>query len=106
MAGLYLVPAPAAAQPLSILAEEFPKKLAAFNDLTRDMREAGIVIKALVLADNKIFVDPNSLDLLSRRFGHELRGVRCNAEGRLARNTASIRGVGVVWFTRVKEQDK
>ncbi|KII30046.1 hypothetical protein [Pseudomonas fluorescens] len=105
MAALHLVP-PAPAQPLSILTEEFPKKLATFNDLTRDMREAGIVIKALVLADNKIFVDPDSLELLARRFGHELRSMRCNAEGRLARNTASIRGVGVVWFTLVKEQDK
>lgn len=105
MAALHLVP-PVPAQPLSILAEEFPKKLATFNDLTRDMREAGIVIKALVLADNKIFVDPGSLELLARRFGHELRSMRCNTEGRLARNTASIRGVGVVWFTLVKEQDK
>lgn len=43
MAALHLVP-PAPAQPLSILTEEFPKKLATFNDLTRDMREAGIVI--------------------------------------------------------------
>lgn len=89
---------------LSILAEEFPTKLAAFNGLTRDMREAGITIKALVFPDNKIFVDHQSLDLLSRRFGHELRGMRCNAEGRFARNTATIRGVGVVWFTLVKGQ--
>lgn len=91
---------------LSILAEEFATKLAAFNGLTRDMREAGITIKALVFPDNKIFVDPQSLDLLSRRFGHELRGMRCNAEGRFARNTATIRGVGVVWFTLVKGQDQ
>ncbi|MFJ5239508.1 hypothetical protein ACIP86_22730 [Pseudomonas neuropathica] len=105
MAALHLV-APAPAQPLSILTEEFPKKLATFNNLTRDMREAGIVIKALALSDNKIFVDHHSLDLLSRRFGHELRGMRCLAEGRLARNTATIRGVGVVWFTLVKEQDQ
>jgi hypothetical protein len=105
MAGLYLV-APPPDQPLSILTEEFPEKLAAFNGLTRDMREAGITIKALVLSDNKIFVDHHSLDLLSRRFGHELRGMRCSAEGRFARNTATIRGVGVVWFTLVKEQNK
>lgn len=98
--------APPPAEPLSILAEEFPKKLATFNDLTRDMREAGIVIKALVLVDNKIFVDSSSLDVLSRRFGHELRGMHCIAEGRFARNTARIRGVGVVWFSLVREQDK
>lgn len=105
MAAMYLLGVQAV-QPLSILAEEFPKRLSAFNDLTRDMREAGIVIKALVFADNKIFVDPQSLDLLSRRFGHELRGVRCNAEGRFARNTVTIRGIGVVWFTLVKGQDQ
>ncbi|MNK92169.1 hypothetical protein D3C87_1122870 [compost metagenome] len=105
MVALHLVP-PAAVRPLSILTEEFPTKLATFNGLTRDMRDAGIVIKALVLSDNKIFVDHHSLDLLSRRFGHELRGMRCLAEGRFARNTATIRGVGVVWFTLVKEQDK
>ncbi|TBN39164.1 hypothetical protein [Pseudomonas sp. BGI-2] len=105
MAAVHLV-TPPPVQPLSILTEEFPEKLAAFNGLTRDMREVGIVIKALVLSDHKIFVDPHSLDLLSRRFGHELRGMRCIAEGRLARNTATIRGVGVVWFTLVKEQDK
>lgn len=79
--------------------------MAAFNGLTRDMRDAGIAIKALVLSDNRIFVDCKSLDLLSRQFGHELRGMRCNAEGLFARNTATIRGIGVVWFTRVKKQD-
>jgi hypothetical protein len=105
MAALHLLP-PAVVRPLSILTEEFPTKLASFNSLTRDMRDAGIVIKALALSDNKIFVDHHSLDLLSRRFGHELRGMRCLAEGRFARNTATIRGVGVVWFTLVKEQDQ
>lgn len=105
MVALHLV-SPAVIRPLSILTDEFPTKLATFNSLTRDMRDAGIVIKALVLSDNKIFVDHHSLDLLSRRFGHELRGMRCLAEGRFSRNTATIRGVGVVWFTLVKEQDQ
>ena len=93
------------AEPLSILTEEFPAKLAAFNALTRDMREAGIVIKALGLADNKIFVSQRSVELLSRQFGHELCAMRCSANGCFARNTATIRGVGVVWFTLIKEQD-
>ncbi|UVK97408.1 hypothetical protein [Pseudomonas sp. B21-048] len=105
MAALCLVASPSAS-PLSILTEEFPVRLATFNGLTRDMRDAGIAIKALVLSDNLIFVDCKSLDVLSRQFGHELRGMRCNAEGRFARNTATIRGIGVVWFTPVKKQDK
>ncbi|KZN19294.1 hypothetical protein A1D17_25185 [Pseudomonas fluorescens] len=91
--------------PLSILTEEFSAKLAAFNALTRDMREAGVAIKALVLADNKIFVNQQSVELLSRQFGHELRAMRCSADGRFARNMATIRGVGVVWFTLIKEQN-
>ncbi len=93
------------AEPLSILTEEFSAKLAAFNALTRDMREAGIAIKALVLADNKIFVDQRNVELLSLQFGHELRAMRCSADGRFARNMAKIRGVGVVWFTLIKEQN-
>ncbi len=93
------------AEPLSILTEEFPAKLMAFNALTRDMREAGVAIKALVLADNKIFVTQRSVELLSRHFGHELRAMHCSADGRFARNMATIRGVGVVWFTLIKEQD-
>lgn len=105
MAVLYLVASPSA-PPLSILTEEFLARLAAFNGLTRDMRDAGIAIKALVLSDNMICVDCKSLDLLSRYFAHEFRGMRCNAEGQVARNTATIRGIGVVWFTQVKQQDE
>lgn len=105
MASPYLV-SPPAAQPLSILAEEFPEKLSTFNDLTRDMREVGIVIKALEFPDNKIFIDPARVELLLRRFGHELRGMRYSADGRFTRNTVTIRGVDVVWFSLAKEQDK
>lgn len=94
------------AQPMSILAEEFPTKLSAFNALTRDLRESGVVIKALAFPDNKIFIDTGCVELLSRRFGHELRGVRSSADGRFVRNTASIRGMGVVWFSLMKEQEQ
>ena len=105
MAALYLV-GTQVERPLSILAEEFPVKLSAFNELTREIREAGIVIKHLVLLDNKIFIDPDSVDLFSRRFGHELRGVRYSPSGRFTRNTVTVRGVDVAWYTLVKEQDK
>lgn len=105
MVALHLVP-PAAVRPLSILAEGFSGKLASFNDLTRDLREAGISIKALEFPDNKIFIDSANVEVFSRRFGHELRGLRYSAEGRFARNTVTVRGVEVVWFNLVKEQDQ
>lgn len=91
---------------MSILADEFPIKLCAFNELTRDMRDAGITVERLEFADNKIFINPLSVDLMSRRFGHELRGVRYATVGRRTRNTVTIRGVDVIWFSLVKEQDQ
>ncbi|MDD1014563.1 hypothetical protein [Pseudomonas rubra] len=91
---------------ISILAEEFPVKLSAFNELTRDIRESGIEVLRLEFADNKIFISPLSVDLMSRRFGHELRGVRYATVGRRTRNTVTIRGVDVVWLSLVKEQDQ
>jgi hypothetical protein len=105
MPPLHLVPA-VAVQPLSILAEEFSGRLSTFNDLTRDLRETGILIKALEFPDNKIFIDPTNVEVFSRRFGHELRGLRYSAEGRFARNTVTVRGVEVVWFNLIKEQDQ
>jgi hypothetical protein len=103
MPSLHLVPQ-VSAQPQSILAEGFSGRLANFNDLTRDIREIGIVIKVLAFPDNKIFIDPTDVELFSRRFGHELRGLRYSAEGRVARNTVTVRGVEVVWFNLIKEQ--
>ncbi|MFJ2713448.1 hypothetical protein ACIOZM_21580 [Pseudomonas sp. NPDC087346] len=105
MVALHLVPPPAA-QPLSILAEAFSEKLSAFNDLTRDMREASIVIKALAFPDNKIFIDPASVEVFSRRFGHELRAMRYSPAGRFTCNTVRLRGVDVAWYSLVKEQDQ
>lgn len=104
MAALHLVPPPVA-QPLSILAETFSEKLSAFNDLTRDLRETSIVIKALEFPDNKIFIDPSSVEAFSRRFGHELRGMRYSPAGRFTCNTVTVRGVDVAWYSLVKEQD-
>lgn len=105
MAALYLVDVQPAQAP-SILAEEFPVKLSAFNELTREFREVGVVIKHLVLADNKIFIEPYSVDLFSRRFGHELRGIRYSPAGRFTCNTVTVRGVDIAWYTLVKEQDQ
>lgn len=92
--------------PLSILAADFPVKLSAFNELTREMRDAGIQVVGLELTENRIKIDAESVDLLSRRFGHELRSLRYSTVGRRTRSSAMIRGVEVVWFSLVKEQDQ
>lgn len=93
-----------AVAPLSILTDEFSTKLLAFNELTRDLRRSGVLIKALAFEQNSIFVHVTQVALLCRRFADELRGARCSAEGRFARNTVTIRGVDVVWFSLIKEQ--
>lgn len=105
MAALHLIDVQRV-QPLSILAEAFPVKLCAFNELTREIRKAGITIKHLVLVDNKIFIEQDSVDLLLRRFAHELRAMRCSPAGRFTCNTVTVRGVDVAWYSLVKEQDQ
>jgi hypothetical protein len=92
--------------PLSILAAEFPVKLSAFNELTRDLRSCGIELVGLKLADNQIQINAESVDLLSRRFGHELRSIRYSTTGKLTRSTVTIRGVDVIWYGPLKEQDR
>lgn len=92
--------------PMSILAADFPVKLSAFNELTRDMRDAGIQVVSLELSVNRIKIDAESVDLLSRRFGHELRSIRYSTVGRRTRSSVTIRGVEVMWFSLVKEQDQ
>lgn len=91
---------------MSILAQEFSVKLSAFNELTRDMRDSGIEVIHLAFADNIIVIDSESVELMSRRFGHELRCVRYSTTGLRTRATATIRGVDVSWFSLVKEQDQ
>ncbi|NMX60225.1 hypothetical protein [Pseudomonas sp. WS 5079] len=86
------------------LGGDFAEKLASFNDLNRSLREAGIQPQSAVLSDNKIFISPDSVDLLSRRFGHELRAIRYSTKGAFTYSTVTIRGVDVVWFELVKEQ--
>ncbi len=92
--------------PLSILAADFSVKLSAFNELTRDLRSSGINVVGLELAENRIRIDTESVDLLSRRFGHELRSIRYATVGSRTCGTATIRGVDVAWFSLVKEQDQ
>ncbi len=93
-------------EPLSILAEEFPVRLSAFNELTREMREVGVVIQDLVFLENRIFIEQDSVGLFMRRFGGDLRGIRYVPSGKFTCNSVAVRGVDVAWFTLVKEQDK
>lgn len=93
-------------EPLRILTEAFGANLSAFNELTREMRGAGIVIQDLVFADNRIFIEPDSVGLFMRRFGDHLQGIRAVPSGRFTCNCAAVRGVDVAWLSLVKEQDK
>jgi hypothetical protein len=92
--------------PLSILAEAFPARLSAFNELTREMREAGIAIKLLVLLDNRIFIEEDAVLVFLRHFGDQFSGVRYSPAGIFTCNCVTVRGVDVAWFTLVKEQDE
>ncbi|WP_405119465.1 hypothetical protein [Pseudomonas leptonychotis] len=105
MASLQLV-SPPVQRPMSITAPEFLPKLAEFNELTRSVRDAGLQITAMSFLDNTIIISIDSVELLARRFGHEVRGQRHRTEGRFTRNAVTIRGVDVVWFSLVKEQNQ
>lgn len=105
MTHLQLVPPPIC-RPMSITSEEFLPKLAAFNDLTRAMREAGVTIDALSFLDSQIFIFPDDITLVARRFGHEVRAQRYRTSGEFTRHVVTIRGVDVIWFTPIKEQDQ
>lgn len=106
MDSLNLAATAAPVQPLSILTEAFPAQLSAFNELTRDIRDAGVSIMLLVLLDNKIFIELSSLERFMCRFGSQLLGIRYSPAGPLTCNTVTVRGVDVAWFTPVKEQDQ
>lgn len=105
MPALYLVGVQVCAAPIT-LGSDFATRLSGFNELTRDIRAAGVVIKHLVLVDNKIFIDQDSVDLFLRRFGDELHRISFTPAGRCTRNTMRVRGVDVAWYTLVKEQDQ
>lgn len=105
MTHLQLVPPPVY-RPMSITSDEFLPKLAAFNELTRAMREAEVTIEAMSFLDNKIFILADDVDQLCRRFGHEVRAQRYRTSGMFTRHVVTIRQVDVVWFTPIKEQDQ
>ncbi|MCY1266041.1 hypothetical protein D9M68_437550 [compost metagenome] len=91
---------------LTCLTEDFAKRLHAFNCMTRALHEVGIRTKALMQADNRIFIAAEDSDLLRSRFFQELRGVRWKTFGSATHNIVTIRGVDVAWLTPLKEQDQ
>ncbi|MCV4272323.1 hypothetical protein OH710_06675 [Pseudomonas capsici] len=105
MAHLYLV-TPQPKPPLSLLAHDFQPMLAAFNQLTRDLRDAGANIRSLNFLDKRIVISGDDLDIISRRFGHEIRSQSSKTSGLHTLHSVRIRDVNVSWFSRVKEQDK
>lgn len=89
-----------------VLTPAFAEQIKAFNGLTRDMRAAEIRIQALAFPDNKVFIHPDSVELLAKCFGKELRGLRYRADGRYTRNVVTIRDIDVIWYTPIREQDQ
>ncbi len=80
--------------------------LAAFNQLTRDLRDAGANIRSLNFLDKRIVISGDDLDIISRRFGHEIRSQSSKTSGLHTRHSVRIRDMNVSWFSRVKEQEK
>ncbi|GEM_PF-935441 len=109
---LQLVSAPAPAKanksPLSILDEQFLPALGRFNQLHRDLRAAGIPLDGWNFPDNCMVIEEEHTELLSRAFAHEIRAARTKGfpGSWMARHTVTIRGIDVVWFTVMKEQDQ
>lgn len=89
-----------------VLTPAFAEKLGAFNQLTREFRAAEIRIEALAFPDNKVFIHPDSAELLSTHFGKELRGIRNRSDGRYTRHVVTIRAIDVIWFVPLKEQEQ
>ncbi|WP_448680548.1 hypothetical protein [Pseudomonas nicosulfuronedens] len=89
-----------------LLDESFVKQLAAFNAMTRALREAGIEILSLMQHDNRIYIRTEDSDLVKSNFLSEIRGMRYRTTDRVTHNVVTIRGVDVAWLTPVKEQDQ
>lgn len=104
---LKLVPPPTP-QPWSILDEVCQLNLQMFNELTRDLREAGIPAIGLDILDRCIVVEEKHIEALSRCFGHEIRAPRTRCypgrQRHIVRRTVTIRGIDVVWFAVVELQ--
>ena len=105
MSHLSLVP-PQPKRPLSLLAPEFQPLLSTFNDLTRDIRTAGVPVLALHFLDKRIVVSIDDVDLIARRFAHEIRSQSSKTQDSMTRHSVQIRGIYVSWFSLVREQDQ
>ncbi|NER60350.1 hypothetical protein G3435_10840 [Pseudomonas sp. MAFF212428] len=90
--------------PVSILAKDLSSRLGPFNELTRNLRSAGMHVQHLDLVHNTIFIRAPNMDLMLRRFGHELYGIRYSTAGGCTHNIIKIREVDVAWITIVREQ--
>lgn len=105
MPNLSLVP-PYPKLPLSLLAPEFQPLLSTFNELTRDLRAAGVPIQKLNFLEKRIVVSEDDIDLIARRFAHEIRSQSSKTRKYLTRHSVLIRGIDVSWFSLVKEQNQ
>lgn len=105
MAQLSLVPT-RPKPPLSLMSPEFQPLLTTFNDLTRDIRNAGVAILALHFLDKRIVINAADVDVISRRFAHEIRSQSHRTTGDLVRHSVQIRNMYVTWFSRIKEQNQ
>lgn len=105
MAFLALVP-PRPKPPLSLLAPEFQPQLTAFNELTREIRAAGGSVQALSFLDKRIVISSTDVDMISRRFAHEIRSQSSKTLGRSTRHSVRIRDMYVSWYSLVREQNQ
>lgn len=105
MPNLSLVP-PKPKPQLSLLAPEFQPLLSTFNDLTRDIRAAGVPVLELNFLEKRIVVSIDNVDVIARRFAHEIRSQSSKTLQCMTRHSVQIRGIYVSWFSQVKEQDQ
>jgi len=97
---------PARAPVCTVLTQKFAGELHTFNDLTRDLRAAGVQIQGLDIGTATITISPGTLDRLCMAFSGEMRGMLSRTDGQHTRHRTTLRGVNVVWLSRVKEQDR
>ncbi|SEI21424.1 hypothetical protein [Pseudomonas asplenii] len=90
----------------TVLTQKFAGQLHAFNDVTRDLRAAGIQIIGLDVSNTTITISPNCVDKLCLTFSSDMRGMMSRTEGKRTRNRTTVRGVDVVWFHPIREQDQ
>jgi hypothetical protein len=92
--------------PLSLLAPEFQPLLSTFNELTRDIRSAGVPIQKLNFLEKCIVISEDDISLIAHRFAHEIRSQSSKTREYLTRHSVQIRGIDVSWFSLAKGQDQ